>query len=125
MAMNIHQEARRRQMHMDRVCEVRRKMASTNMDVQPTGPGTNGTTDPDPLMCSDQGQFFQTRLPSQSKFREEIGQEEELSNAEKKRSWNHPRKIRQKTPEPKPCPPSLHGVKRDKIYKILHPHTEY
>lgn len=45
-----------------------------------------------------------------------------MSNGAKGR---FPRKIRQKSPEPLPCPASLHGVKRDRVYKILHPHTEY
>lgn len=49
---------------------------------------------------------------------------EEVKN-EDKGKWRPPRKIRQKSPEPLPCPDSLRGVSRDRVYKILHPHTEY
>jgi len=50
---------------------------------------------------------------------------EEDEEVKPKRTWNHPKKIRQKTPEEKPCPQTLVGVKRDNIYNILHPHTLY
>ncbi|RUS76060.1 hypothetical protein EGW08_016190 [Elysia chlorotica] len=65
MAKNMHEEAQRRQRHMDRVCEARRKMASTEEDEQVPGTSFKTSSAADPLMCTDQGQFYQTRIQSQ------------------------------------------------------------
>lgn len=61
MAMNIHQEARRKQMFMDKVCEARRRMALSDDDVQGSGAVVNGGAATDKVMCTDQGQFYATR----------------------------------------------------------------
>lgn len=60
MAMNIHQEARRKQMFMDKVCEARRRMTVSSDDNKvDSSSGANSVSDK--VMCTDQGQFYQTR----------------------------------------------------------------
>merc|ERR1712012_106284 len=99
---------------MDKVCEARRRMTVSSDDNKvDSSSGANSVSDK--VMCTDQGQFYQTRDENE-------GCDEIVA---KKNTWTRTKKIRQKTPEPKPCPPSLQNVKRNGIYKILHPHTEY
>ncbi|XP_005110083.1 uncharacterized protein LOC101850851 isoform X2 [Aplysia californica] len=61
MAMNIHQEARRKQVFMDRVCEARRRMAFSQDDAPQASGSCGGQRDSEKVMCTDQGQFYQTR----------------------------------------------------------------
>ncbi|XP_005110084.1 uncharacterized protein LOC101850851 isoform X3 [Aplysia californica] len=60
MAMNIHQEARRKQVFMDRVCEARRRMAFSQDDAPQASGSCGGQRDSEKVMCTDQGQFYQT-----------------------------------------------------------------
>ncbi|XP_012944408.1 uncharacterized protein LOC101850851 isoform X1 [Aplysia californica] len=62
MAMNIHQEARRKQVFMDRVCEARRRMAFSQDDAPQASGSCGGQRDSEKVMCTDQGQFYQTRV---------------------------------------------------------------
>ncbi|GFO18539.1 hypothetical protein PoB_004504400 [Plakobranchus ocellatus] len=105
MAMNIHQEARRRQMHMDRVCEARRKMALSNDDAQVSGAGLSAGSDSDPLMCTDQGQFYQT---SASRPRDCVVFEQVV----------HDPNFHYRSAVERGLPPPLHV---NTIYKVMYP----
>ena len=50
-----------------------------------------------------------------------------FSETEEKRfkNWNPPKKERPAEPIPKPPPPSVRNLKRDSVYKILHPYEFY
>lgn len=50
-----------------------------------------------------------------------------FSETEGKRfkNWNPPKKERPAEPIPKPPPPSVRNLKRDRVYKILHPYEFY
>uniref|UniRef100_A0A0B6YE62 Uncharacterized protein n=1 Tax=Arion vulgaris TaxID=1028688 RepID=A0A0B6YE62_9EUPU len=117
--MSMHQEARRRQMHMDRVCEARRRIALATKTAQyslaqaaPSG----SNMEIDTAKCADQRLSHQTL--------NEFGQSENLPTPVSLRPWKHKVKTELK-PYINTCPPLLQDIKRDHIYKVLHPHTEY
>jgi len=60
MAMNIHQEARRKQMFMDKVVEARRRQ-TLSVEDNKVSPSSGANSASDKVMCTDQGQFYQTR----------------------------------------------------------------
>ncbi|XP_059167987.1 uncharacterized protein LOC131950007 isoform X2 [Physella acuta] len=72
MAMNYHMEARRRQRFMERVCEARKRLAAGaaapdgNDQRLQCGMINSCTSQSDPVISTDQGQFYQSR-PSQLK----------------------------------------------------------
>lgn len=60
MANNIHFEARRRQMFLDRVANAKKGMALCRDDSVAL-PSNGDIQQPQHVMCTDQGQFYQTR----------------------------------------------------------------
>ncbi|XP_059167989.1 uncharacterized protein LOC131950007 isoform X4 [Physella acuta] len=67
MAMNYHMEARRRQRFMERVCEARKRLAAGaaapdgNDQRLQCGMINSCTSQSDPVISTDQGQFYQSR----------------------------------------------------------------
>ncbi|CAL1529724.1 unnamed protein product [Lymnaea stagnalis] len=118
MAMNMHMEARRRQMFMERVCEARRRMALAQQQDNQGGTSSSFSSQSDPMVCQEQRMSNQTR--------QDMEQEDENVESYPLRQTYRPKKTNlPMPPKPKPCPSSLEGVKRDHVYKILHPYSEY
>ncbi|XP_059167988.1 uncharacterized protein LOC131950007 isoform X3 [Physella acuta] len=122
MAMNYHMEARRRQRFMERVCEARKRLAAGaaapdgNDQRLQCGMINSCTSQSDPVISTDQGQFYQSRAVAEQED-ENVEQYPLASFSQSKKTEN--------VPKLNPCPPSLKNIKRDNIYKILHPHTDY
>ncbi|KAI8794606.1 hypothetical protein BgiMline_006474 [Biomphalaria glabrata] len=120
MAMNNHMEARRRQMFMERVCAARKRLelAENQKESQEAGTSNAYSIQSDSKLNTAQGPSKTAR-----------SQADEHQNAKTYSIYAPSNKKKLVTnlvpPNTKPCPPSLEGVKRDHVYKILHPYSEY
>ncbi|BFZ03880.1 hypothetical protein BsWGS_06919 [Bradybaena similaris] len=104
-------------MHMDRVCEARRRLAQAAALASQRDPGCSHLLTDDAARADLGLSHHNQRDTDQSYIIEE------KTVPEKPR-----RQIHETRPQPdqsQSCPPSLEGIKRDHIYKILHPHTTF
>ncbi|XP_025115848.1 uncharacterized protein LOC112577088 isoform X6 [Pomacea canaliculata] len=107
MAMSYHMEARIKQERLDRWNRIKQMPLSDESKELSNTPEkfVPGLIEP---RCTDSGQFDMRDGNERSKriFK----------------NWNPPKKQRPVEPTPKPPPETVRSIKRDNVYRILHPY---